>query len=41
MLKNFMKTIIDPFPMVALVYRNLRDQLDRRRPAIEFNLTGH
>lgn len=45
MLKKLIKSIVERFPMVAIGYRNLRDQIDRRQPSIEspwgFTLAGH
>lgn len=35
MLKKISKPSIERFPMVAIAYRNLRDQIDRRQPSIK------
>lgn len=45
MIKSLLRNALNRFPAAALAYRNLRDQLDQRQPALKtpwgFTLAGH
>lgn len=45
MFRKSLKPIIERFPVIAMSYRNLRDQIDRHQPSIKspwgFTLAGH
>ena len=44
-MRDILRKVIERFPTIALFYRSLRDQLNRRKPSLEtrwgFTLAGH